>query len=517
MDINNKLKEKRKGSNTTGIVLIRIAAFAFAIVSWKATADGLSKYVFESDWQSGLVSFAIQTILFVFNLKLPFYFAKIGELAPDREKKKYRFGTNKGREKKKYKITMFQRVIIGFYCVTLLSSSFFSFVYICNYVVYEHQSGYVDDNAILNSLYRKVLNDTYKYVREDMKVKQILAGKILGELSEDYFSEIGENTTLSKQELIDNVSMAQDAYDIAETEYNISEDTVKAYNNEMESYATSRNKTTWHDRQDGWEKKYKAAEKKWKEAVGDMKIKKEDYKTAKENLTEAKSALANYKDSDEKIIADFLLEMLEVNPSAENLKQCISKLNDRIAELEKNSDLVENYSELVGTTQSLTAIVNEYLSLREVLSDKTGINVMLEDVEDNIVAPDPKSESFKVEYLAWKEMWQSKLNSLEDLIQQLPGFSENEKRELEMEVIDTDLLEKYNINEKMDILDELLRNKVSDINIIEKVCSLLFGKYWFIAWFSLALAVFFDLSSLLAGLFIYGISKRTVTKEIYLY
>ena len=64
--------------------------------------------------------------------------------------------------------------------------------------------------------------------------------------------------------------------------------------------------------------------------------------------------------------------------------------------------------------------------------------------------------------------------------------------------------------EKMDILDELQRNKVSDINIIEKVCSLLFGKYRFIAWFSLALAVFFDLSSLLAGLFIYGISKRTV-------
>ncbi len=205
--------------------------------------------------------------------------------------------------------------------------------------------------------------------------------------------------------------------------------------------------------------------------------------------------------------------MLEVNPSPENLKQCISKLNDRIAELEKNSDLVENYSELVGTTQSLTVIVNEYLSLREVLSDKTGINVMMEDVEDNIAAPDPKSGSFKVEYLAWKEMWQSKLSSLEDLIQQLPRFSENEKRELQTEVIDTDLLEKYNINEKMDILDELQRNKVSDINIIEKVCSLLFGKYRFIAWFSLALAVFFDLSSLLAGLFIYGISKRTVKDE----
>lgn len=156
-------KEKSKKSNVTGVVLIRVAAFSFAMVSWKATADGLSRYVFgDSNWQSGLISFAIQAILFVFNLKLPFYYTKIGELASDREKKKYHFGAKKGREKNKFKATVFQKIIIGFYCMILLSSSFFSFVYICNYAVYEHQSGYTDDNTILLSSYREILNDTYK-------------------------------------------------------------------------------------------------------------------------------------------------------------------------------------------------------------------------------------------------------------------------------------------------------------------------------------------------------------------
>ena len=89
---NNKAKDKIKISGVTGITIIRVAAFAFAIVSWKATASGLSEYVFGQGWQAALVSFAIQAILFVFNLKLPFYFNRIGENTPNREKKKYRFG-----------------------------------------------------------------------------------------------------------------------------------------------------------------------------------------------------------------------------------------------------------------------------------------------------------------------------------------------------------------------------------------------------------------------------------------
>lgn len=94
------------------------------------------------------------------------------------------------------------------------------------------------------------------------------------------------------------------------------------------------------------------------------------------------------------------------------------------------------------------------------------------------------------------------------MIQQLPQLSKGDKKLLDTTVINIDLLENYNINENIETINQLRRNKISDINVVEKATSLLFGKYWFTAWFSLILAVFFDISSLLAGLFIYGIHEK---------
>lgn len=507
---NNKAKDKIKISGVTGITIIRVAAFAFAIVSWKATASGLSEYVFGQGWQAALVSFAIQAILFVFNLKLPFYFNRIGENTPNREKKKYRFGEKKGSEKKTYKTTTFQRIIIGFYIIVLCSSSFFSFVYICNYVVYEHQSGYVDDNTILASSYRKILNDTESYITEDTKAMQIIASKLLGELQDKYPVDSSKNNSVSKQDLENAVNEAQDACDIAKEEYDTAQNDADSFKDVMDSYASSRNGTTWHDRQDEWEKKYETAKSDWETAVSDREVKKDKYEAAKTALTEAKNALKNYKDSQETLIAGFLLEMLKVNPDTDMLEEYISELNSAIVDLGTNLDIVDNYSELVEITQTLTVIVKDYTSLVQLMSndDDTGIKYLMEHVTDDILIPDPTSESFENDYSSWKTAWYSKLYNLENLIQHIPKLSEDEKKELDDTVINTELIDGYDINEKMDTLAELRRNKVSDINVIEKVFFLLFGKYWFIAWFSLGLAVFFDISSLLAGLFIYGIRKK---------
>lgn len=103
-----------------------------------------------------------------------------------------------------------------------------------------------------------------------------------------------------------------------------------------------------------------------------------------------------------------------------------------------------------------------------------------------------------------------KIDELEMLISQLPKFPKNEIEKLKGEetIVDTEILISYDANEKIDDLDELRRNKVSDINVIEGAISLLFGKYCFTAWFSLALALLLDMSSLLAGLFIFGIQKK---------
>ena len=142
---------------------------------------------------------------------------------------------------------------------------------------------------------------------------------MLGELSQKYPAESTENAnaeekTVSREELVKNVNKAQDAYDIAEEEYNASKTLVESYKAEMDSYAASRNGTTWHDRQDAWQKKYDEARGDWETEKGNLGGKQKNYENAKNALTEAQSVLENYKDPQEKIIAEFLLEMLNVNP-----------------------------------------------------------------------------------------------------------------------------------------------------------------------------------------------------------
>lgn len=510
MNSDKKLANKKNTGIGSGIKIIKSVAFAFAIVSWKATADGLGKYVFTSSgWQTGLISFGIQALLFVFNLQLPLHLAKIGEHSPERKKRKYYFGSKRGCEKKSYKITAFQSVIIGCYLLFLCVSSGFSFVYICDSVVYKHQSGYVDDNTVLTASYRKTLSDTYNYITEGNKAMQILASKYLGKLSEEYPNESEENQGSSKQDLMNIVQESQDAYNIAEEEYNMARDTVETYKSEMDSYAISRSTTTWHERQDEWEKKHESAKADWEEAQKNLIDKKEAYESAKSMLHIAQNNLANYKDSQGKIISDFLTEILKVNPDKKVLEEYITKLNDRMIELGTENTMIENYGKLMETTQTLVVIVKDYINLVEAESDETtGIDVMMKHMSDKITIPDPDSKEFETEYSEWKTVWSSKISNLENVIQQLPEFSESEIRQLKSTIVDTKLLENYNVNEKINILDDVRRSKVSDINIIEKIWALLWGKYRFIAWFSLGLAIFFDIASLLAGLFIYGISNR---------
>lgn len=509
---NKNIKFPNKKSHLTGISIIRVAAFTFAIVSWYATASGLSAYVFGPGWQSGLVSFGIQAILFVFNLKLPFYFNRIGENSVNREKKKYYFGPNKGNERSSYKTTGFQFVIVCFYIVVLLSSSFFSFVYICNYVVYEHQSGYVDDNTILISTYREILNDTDDYIKEDTKAMQILASKLLGELKDKYPIKTTGNNSISLQELNDKLAETEDSFAIAEEEYNIAKEDADRLKDDMDDYAKSRNSTVYHNRQDEWERKYNEAKNNYDTAITVRDSKKEDYENAKKNLTAAKSAVTNYKKSQDTVIAEFLLEMLKPSPSAESLEKYIDELNAMIIELGKDVNIIDNYGELVENTQTLTVVVKDYILLINAESgNNNSIEYLMKHVMDDIIAPDPKSESFDSEYIKWKKEWETRLNTLENVIQHLPKFSESEKSKLKNTFIDVELLTSYKSNDKMYIIDELRRNKVSDINVIEKASSLLFGKYCFTAWFSFALALFFDLSSLLAGLFIYGIQKKRLS------
>ena len=68
----NTNKKSIRSNSYDWVQILSVSAFCFAIMSWYATANGLRNYVFNGDaWQAYLISFAIQAILFVLNLKLP--------------------------------------------------------------------------------------------------------------------------------------------------------------------------------------------------------------------------------------------------------------------------------------------------------------------------------------------------------------------------------------------------------------------------------------------------------------
>lgn len=201
--------------------VLTVAAFCFAIVSWMATARGLQAYVFSGGAEATLISFGVQSILFVFNLRLPFLIEKIGESTPKEERKVNRKG--------KYKYTFAQIIAIVFYALVLITSSFFSFVYIGNELVYKHDTGYADDNTVLMSFYRNQLNEAEKAIDENLRVLPLRASNKLSNLqvkmSEAGLIENSQSVNLEalnakKSDIIKVVKEKQTAFENAEREYN---------------------------------------------------------------------------------------------------------------------------------------------------------------------------------------------------------------------------------------------------------------------------------------------------------
>lgn len=157
-----------------------IAAFCFALVSFKATADGLAKYVFSKDNAliAYLLSFGIQAFLFMLNLQLPTFIPKIYQ-----NYKEHKALTDQETEKKASyietkKSCSWKIATSVFMCVILtLTSSIFSFVFICT----EAYSGtrYIDANYALSKTYSEVLSDANEYVNEYIKYSQIEVGEAL--------------------------------------------------------------------------------------------------------------------------------------------------------------------------------------------------------------------------------------------------------------------------------------------------------------------------------------------------
>ncbi len=484
------LPEKKQNS-----ALMKLAAFCFTIISCITTFVGLREFVFSKNdaWQAGLISFAIQTILFVINLKFPEFLHKILEnISFDGNKFKYKIK----------KILMCFLFVLSFTTV-LLSSSLFSFVYIFDESYLSRDISYIDANSVLMKEYNEVLNDTNTYIDENIKATLIIASGQLSDLNlpnnqsiEKTIEELQDELTEAKKALNEAEivkSNAEKSYNDAVIAYNNAQKDVKAL--EGVAYSESERYEGAKKIRDKKEDEKNNAKDVWDDALV-------AYTKANNNFIDAENAVNNYKPSENEIIKEFLSELLKEEPNEKIIESDMSALSDMISVFGNSEIDSHQFSDIVQKTKALSVTIEQLKSLTTKKNNLLERDYLLEEVE-LISSVDETSD--------WKKVWQEKFNNLKILVEDIPSYAKSNSVYLENTTIDIDLLENYDSSEKIDILNQSERLYLSDINKIEKSLKSLrkaYGnKYIFNACFSAILALFFDLTALLVGLFIYYYEK----------
>ena len=484
-----RTRNKTFNSTQAGTRIIKVAAFCFAVISWLATAEGLRMYVFNYAWQAHLVSFGVQSILFVLNLKLPYYFKLLGR---------------RNSSPKEHRNHLFQVAIAAFYVVAMLFSSFFSFVHISNSVVYGHDSGYSDDNTVLANSFRHILDKTEKYIDENIKATQIVAGKQLAALQME-MGTIDDSYVVETFEALQN-SVAE--ADLVYKNASVAKDNAQRVCNAKYEYVQSLYGVRFVNPE-----KYFAAQQDYERALKDVSDAERALNSAFANLEAVTERLTDWEKSDSAITSVFLVELLSESPNPEILDKNMASLMERVTQLGENKRIPSNFAVIVQKAQAMRITLRQYLTLRKINTE--GKLFALSDTQTayNITIPSPSSSSFGEQRLSWQKFWQSQYGELKKLIQQLPSYNTAYAEDLADSWIDVDLLEDYEKDQLMSEIDNLLRNCTTDINVIEKSVNLIRGEYPFAAVFSAIIAVFLDLSSFFAGLFLYGISRKNTQKE----
>jgi len=98
------------------IKVLRYAVASLSVISWITTAEGLRMFVFQVYWQAFVTSFAVQSILLIFNLMFINFYFKIKKIPGFTERFKY----------------LLTYLMAIFYIITLSVSTSFSYVYIAN-------------------------------------------------------------------------------------------------------------------------------------------------------------------------------------------------------------------------------------------------------------------------------------------------------------------------------------------------------------------------------------------------
>jgi hypothetical protein len=616
---NKKLSNRRKMLN-----IINTAAFCFAIVSWFATAEGLKGYVFiEQSWRAYLLSFAIQSILFVLNLKLPKYFSKIGDddtlqnntlqnntaqnntlqnntaqnntSQDDKDDKKELvtkiissfiwlgltttliiWGINlSGSEHKKMFITVTiffivlillaiinkeiskkikQTVFVSFYILLLFSSSLFSFLCINMLVTKETREN--NSNLILSKTYQKYQLKTEEYTNEYKKYVLTQIATTLSDLQEEYVKLEGGNTK-SLDELkielqnyqIPLNNLSQKIYGLncvvydentgifsyKDANYLQTNATDTSMIKEIEKY----NALSIAAATDGYRENYKK--------IADSLLNGGEYKIINDprGYGDSVPIIIAPKDSlngREKIndieyevglnvqfgkaFNDFQQINGEYNKKRNGMDSTISEILKIVLNKDfKEEDIKPYMEQLLNNINNFSLEeINSKGDFNQVILLTQKLQLLLDNCyivnSDEKVLQPPENNNFSAinneekeqqkvtEILErLKDTWEKPYEDLENYIKTLPLYTEKEEASL---VYNIETLKNYNKNDIIDDMEEVYRYNAENVNNIEFSFNRLFDsrQYNTLSWFSLGLALFFDIASLLAGLIGYWFKKK---------
>lgn len=466
-------KHKKKLSiEQKGFRIISVAALCFSIVSWKATSDGLNNNGF-SGWQALMVSFGIQSILFVINMKLPSYIQRIPY-------SKYEYsGWNPIKiiwKLIKNIILNLRFFIIVFYIMILLSSSIFSYIYIANSTYKDTR--YYDAHIELDENFQLYCSEAQDYVdRYSEKILQDITREIQiidKAISTKYESEV----TTTKSELEEELSSKMGdlellKIDVAESKSKYDEALRRSQIPDTETWRSP----SEHER-----------EQQEVETTGKDYHDMQRAQTTLENeIKDLENKINNYKEPIQNLTKNFILE-LSGEHDIDEMQRILSELYD---------EAMENGSEISDTVSQIQQLSSEVEGYKQLESAKKRLNSYAKS--QRIPIPDSKSESKEIS--TWIEYWSGRYEDLMIELENLPNNS--------MNIAESDSFIKNNqaYKEKITELYTLQRNFLYNISDIERAYNYFRSNYPLLSFFSLAFAIFLDLASLMVGLFLYYMSN----------
>lgn len=463
---------KKIQSQIQGIQIVKVAAFCFAIISWVATAIGLKEYVFDQYWQALLISFAIQSILFVFNLKLPFYFARL--------------------KRKSFFSWLLRIVIIFFYAALLFTSSWFSYVYISTTIY--HKTTYIDANIDLDSNYRKFMHNTEVYIDEYTSyLEENSISMNLAELKSKLELST-QNTEKSLEDLkyeLETVKLELETKESELINLTVLQETAERIYMEPMSERWRSRTVREQEKQD------------FTDAMNNTADKQAEITAVKQRILSLEKEISSFKESHEDIIRDFMMEIAKDEPDVTVLNKYVTELHERIIDNEELPENSASYIDIINSSQALLEAIGRYTGLRMIKSND--ISLLTKELANNPIAiPDPDAENSTEQIDNWNKYWRNNYSRLESAIKALPAF-----RRLSSEKSEPgSVLTEYDAQAISDQMDILQRNYLAGINQMERAKNLLLGRFNFLAVVSLIFAIFLDMSSLMAGLFIYIINIK---------